>query len=535
MPAMLAHQVRQHGTTEALKGFGRSLSYGDVERESARLALGLLRAGAGKGTRIGVLMPNSPQWAICWFAIQRIGAVAVGLSTFCKPRELAHVLRHADIQTLLMADRYLRHDYCMRMEEAFDGLATLDGQRDLRLPAAPHLRRVYVWNDAAPAWARGTLESLADEGASDLSPDFLAHVEANVTPADMAILIYTSGSTSEPKGVVHTHGTVVRHSRFMAGYSTIAPGDRICASQPFFWVGGMLTLLGAFHKGATLLCPDQPDPDYLANLVRNEQATHLSGWAPQLLALTNQPGFTDEDLRRLKPTSVTQRWILEPGGNLPKDRYPNSLGMTETFGPHSGERRDVLLPEHRAGSFGRALAGLERKIIDPDTGATLPNGQRGELCVRGYTVMQGYYKKERAECFDPDGFFRTGDECSLLDDGHLFFHGRLNEMIKTSGANVAPTEVEDVLRSYLEVMDAAVIGLPDARLGEMVVAAVVAKPDTKLDEQALMSRLHGDLSSYKVPKRIVFFDFDDIPRTPSNKIRKHELKVLIEESIGGRL
>lgn len=532
VPAMLTDQVRQHGAAEAIKGFGRSLSYRDVDRKSAQLALGLLAAGAGKGTRIGILMPNSPEWAVAWFAAHRVGALVVGLSTFYKPPELARVLRHADVDTLLIADRYLNHDYCEGLEQAFGGLAGVSGTDDLYLAEAPFLRRIYVWRDPAPRWARGTLASLIQLGDDAVPPGLLAAVEENVTPADQAIVIYTSGSTSEPKGVVHTHGTVVRHSHLMSQYSTILAGDRICASQPFFWVGGMLTLLGAFHKGATVLCPEHPGGDHLLELLRTEKATHLSGQAPQLLALTDHPDFSDDDLRRLKPTSVTQRWVLEADQKLPRDRFPNSLGMTETFGPHSGERRDVVLPAERAGSFGRALAGVERKIVDQHTGKALPNGQRGELCVRGHTVMEGFYKMERSDSLDAEGFYHTGDECSLLEDGHLFFHGRLNEMIKTSGANVAPSEVEDVLCSYPEVVDAAVVGLPHAQLGQMVVAAVVLQHGTVADEAMLRERLRGELSSYKVPRRIAFFDFDELPRTPSNKIRKHELRALLAGSVG---
>ena len=470
LPAMLKHLGEQHGDKVLASDSSRSLTYRQAERESRQLALGLLAAGVGKGTRVGLLMGNSPDWIAAWFAALRTGALVTGVSTFLKAPELAWVLKFADIDTLLMQDRYLRHDYVDNMERAFPELASARGG-PLRLTDAPYLRSCWVWGEAAPGWARGNPADLRNLGrdAANLSAELLAGVEAEVSPADLAIVIFTSGSTAQPKAVVHTHGTVVRHAYTMFDYSVRSPGTRILVLTPFFWIGGMLTtLLNTMIGGGELICPERPDPGFVLKLLRRELPDHLTGWAGQLNAIKEHPDFKPGDFLRLLPSHNTQRraGVVGPPLDTPLPLVPNSLGMSETFGPHSGELDGVVLAQDRANSFGRAIDGIERKIVDPHGPAELPPGETGELLVRGYSVMQGYYKRERDECFEPDGFFRTGDLCAITGDGHLFFHGRGDETIKTSGANVSPREVELALMAYPEVADAVVLGKPDRRAGK---------------------------------------------------------------------
>ncbi len=532
LPAMLRHLGEKHADRVLASDSSRSLTYRQAEQESRELALGLLAAGIGKGTRVGLLMGNSPDWVVAWFAALRVGALVTGVSTFLKSPELAWVLRFADIDTLLMQDRYLRHDYVDNMERAFPELARARGG-PLRLADAPYLRSCWVWGEAAPDWARGNPAELCNLGrdAAGLSDEFLSGVEAEVSPADLAVVIFTSGSTAQPKAVVHSHGSVVRHAYTMFDYALCAPGTRSLVLTPFFWIGGMLTtLLNTMIGGGELICPERPDPGFVLKLMRRELPDHLTGWAGQLNAIKEHPDFEPGDFLRLMPSHNTQRraGVVGPPLKMPLPLVPNSLGMSETFGPHSGELDGVVLALDRADSFGRAIDGIERKIVEPQGSAELPPGETGELLVRGYSVMQGYYKRERDECFEPDGFFRTGDLCAITGDGHLFFHGRGGEMIKTSGANVSPREVELALMAFPEVAEAVVLGKRDRRAGEIVVAVVVPQPNAHLDPARLRERLDAELSSYKIPKLFITdLQGENLPRTDSGKVQKHALLEMI--------
>ena len=307
---------------------------------------------------------------------------------------------------------------------------------------------------------------------------------------------------------------------------------------PFFWIGGMLTtLLNTMIGGGELICPERPDPGFVLKLLRRELPDHLTGWAGQLNAIKEHADFKPEDFLRLTPSHNTQRraGVMGPPLDAPLPLVPNSLGMSETFGPHSGERDSVVLAEDRANSFGRAINGIERKIVDPQGAVELAPGEVGELLVRGYSVMQGYYKRERGECFEPDGFFRTGDLCAITEDGHLFFHGRGGEMIKTSGANVSPREVELALMAYPEVAEAVVLGQRDPSAGEIVVAVVVPRPDHHVDPQQLRERLDAELSSYKIPKLFITdLQGEELPRTDSGKVQKHALLEMIAPRLEAR-
>ena len=360
-----------------------------------------------------------------------------------------------------------------------------------------------------------------------------------MSPADLAVVIFTSGSTAEPKGVVHSHGTVVRHAYTLFDYAESTPRTRILVLTPFFWIGGMLTtLLNTMIGGAELICPERPDPGSVLEVLRRELPDQITGWAGQLTAIREHPDFRPEDFIRLQASHNTQRraGVVGPPLEVPLPLVPNSLGMSESFGPHSGELDGVLLSEDRADSFGRAIDGIERKIIEPGGFQELPPGETGELLVRGYSIMQGYYKRERSECFEPDGFFRTGDLCSITGDGHLFFHGRGGETIKTSGANVSPREVELALLAYPEVAEAAVLGKPDRRVGEIVVAVVVPQPGKRLDPERLRRRLEAELSSYKIPKLFITDLLgEDLPRTDSGKVQKHELLEMIAPRLDAKM
>jgi acyl-CoA synthetase (AMP-forming)/AMP-acid ligase II len=505
LPAFLRDVVARFADHPLVVANGERITYGDAEARSRRLACGLLADGITKGTRVGILMPNGIDWVVTWLAAARIGALVVPINTFYQVRELAHVLRHADVEQLLMHPRFLKHDYLERLEAVTPELAAADGRRPLRLASMPFLRTVRVWGGCERGWARGGSEELERLAAATPAIDdrFFAAVESEVRPADWLTIVYSSGSTAAPKGVVHSHGTVVRHAQTMAGVYELEPGDRIYSPMPLFWVGGfVISLLAPMHAGACLLTEGAFEAGRTLDLLEAERATVVLGWPHFAQSMAEHPSFARRDLSSVRRGSL---WQVLPEHLRPKDPQlrSNSLGMTETCGPHTvGDSREEL-PESLRGAFGRAVPGVQHKIVDPETGETLPRGELGEICVRGYSRMQALYKVEREATFDADGFYRTGDSGYFDADGWLFFRGRLGEMIKTGGANVTPAEVEAALVELPGVSEAYVAGIPDADRGQVVAAAVVPSAGQDVTSAALLDRLRSAISAYKIPRHIL--------------------------------
>lgn len=524
-PVFLRSLQERYSSSDLIVYEGRRLTYGVAVSESARLARGMLASGISKGSRVGLLMPNSPDFVVAWLAAARIGAVIVPINTFYKPKELAFILHHADIQVLLTADKLLNNDYLERLEACIPQLHEVTHSADTAAPLFlhefPFLRQVYVWGESSRSWS-SSHQQLFD-AADAIDENYLKAAENCVCPADPLTIIYSSGSTADPKGAIHTQGSVIRHSYNLNHWRDIQTGDRIFSPMPFFWVGGLVfTLYCAMHKGCSLICEAVFNPEKTLQLIESERATLVTGWPHYGTALANHPTRAERDLSSIRGGNI---YPLLPASARPADPElrSNALGMTETCGPHSIDRMDVDLPETMRGSFGRALEGVDHKIIDPDSGECLPAGTNGEVCIRGYNVMQGLYKVEREDCFDEDGFYHSGDSGHLNDEGFLFFKARLGDLIKTAGANVAPREVEIVIDEQPEVQCSYVVGLPHPDRGQEVAGAVILNAGQTLDASTLRQRLKQDLSSYKVPGKLFFCAKDDIPFTDSGKVDKRRL------------
>jgi acyl-CoA synthetase (AMP-forming)/AMP-acid ligase II len=526
LPNVIADAVQRHGDLEFLVGTGGSWTFAQAERDSAALALGLLAAGVAKGVRVGLWLATTPHWVLAWWAVGRIGGFAVPLSTLFQAREITWAVGEADIDTLFVDAAWVD-----RLEDIFPELATQTSPR-LFLSALPYLRRIVVFGACDRPWAMSTetLTSLA-AACPGLDRSHLARVEAQVTPADWLIGICTSGSTSMPKIVVHTHGSMIRiNHAYHAHGMGLPPDARLYCGMPFFWIGGLNGgLMAAMFAGACLVLPEGFSADEILSSVNRHRVTRLRIWPTQFKTLNDRALEQGQDLAPLMP-------LLAPmdaqGRPVPAERRIASLlGMTECFGPHGFGHYDETLPESKGGSWGRSIDGLERKVIDPVTGETLPPGEQGELCIRGFALMAEYYKRERGDVFDRDGWFRTGDVCRLDEDGYLFFQGRDSDMIKTGGANVSPQEVELVLSSFAEVAEAMVVGMPDEQRGESVVAVLVPRAGHTIDVAAIQRRMKQEISSYKVPRRIVVMSADAIPRTSGGKVRKGELRKNLSEKV----
>lgn len=531
VPALLAHLVATRRDHPAVVMAHDAVTFAELDARSARMARALLAAGAGKGARIGLLMPDGIEWVVAFFASLRIGALLTCISTLCTPGELAHILRNSDCQMLLAARRYLGHDYAATLEAALPGLARQNAGK-LRVECAPFLRQVWIDDAAGLGWAQPLKALLALADAPD-APDtaLLNAAEREVTPGDDAIVIHTSGSTALPKAVVHRHWAIARHSPELARQFALSPDDRMMPLLPAFWLAGLSTMTQTLAIGATVIYPASPAVHDALDMIERFGVTRVNAWGdrqPRLVEGARARGIAIDHIPELTG-------FRDSAGNAIGTAIA-MFGMTETFSAHSALPVDQPLPSDKQGSFGRAIDGYERRVVDPGTGAVLPPGEAGELQVRGQALMSGFYKRRRDEVFTPDGFYPTRDLVRIDADGWLYPAGRIDDMIKSRGANVSRLEVEAALVALPGVRAAVVAGVPHEAFGRMVVAAVVPEPGPESGpeptEAGLKAALRETLSSYKVPRRIVFVAEADIARTATGKIRLAELGAMIESRLG---
>lgn len=529
LPGLFAAVVAARGKHDAIAMLHETVSYEELDRRSAEMARALLAIGAGKGTRIALMAPDGIFWMTAFLAGLRIGALVSLVSTLCTPRELAHILRNSDIQIFIGARRFLRHDYGETLQAALPGLAEGKAEQ-LRLPAAPYLRSIWLDDAGGLDWARPVDDLLARAHAPE-APDtaLLAAIEREVAPGDDAVIVYTSGSTSAPKAVMHTQRTLATHPAEVARYFLLKSDDRMMPTLPAFWLGGLVMALEVLSVGATLVYPESPDTEVIVDTIERLAVNRVNSWGDMMVKLREAAvarGIDVDSIVGLGP------FRDQRGELIPPQLQSNMLGMTETFAIHSAEPLNARLPEDKAGASGRSVNGYERRVVNPETGEQVPPGEVGELQVRGGGLMSGFYKKERREVFTPDGFYPTGDLVRIDADGYLYYVARRGDMIKTKAANVSRLEVEAALRELPEVELPVVAGLPDPELGQRVVAAVVPAPGTAPTEDSLRAALRGTLSSYKIPRDIVFISPEDVPRTSTGKIRLSEVADMIDARIG---
>ncbi|UXA16047.1 class I adenylate-forming enzyme family protein [Mycobacterium sp. SMC-4] len=499
--ALLTRAVVDHPDRTYVVSPDCRLSYAEAQRRSAEHARWLLARGVGKGTRVGLFFPNGPEWVTWWLAASRIGAIVVPLSTHYRAAELAKVVRLADVALMVAPVQVLNVDVAGLFEQAWPDLA---GQRPARLmlTEAPFLRTIAITGGAGPRW------SDAPRPDERVGAGLLARAEAEVSAADLTIMVHTSGSTADPKGVLHTHGTLVRQtSTWPAAVRAVTGSDAspvILCAMPFFWIGGVLAVTGALHEPVTLLVLPRLDPGVALELIESERATGVVGWPAFTQRLRAHPDFATRDLSsapllRDGPVDIAMT-------NVP-DGFPVHRTMSET-----------------AGGFGYT----EIVVVD-ESGAPVEDGTVGELWVRGIGVMAGYNKRERSDTFDVDGWYHTGDRVYRKPgDPRLFYVGRSTDLIKTSGANVSPLEVEAVIESFHDVAQCVVVGIEHPERGEEV-CAVVVPIGGELDTAAVARRTATLLSSYKVPSRWILAASERIPTLASGKLDRKALREWVQD------
>jgi acyl-CoA synthetase (AMP-forming)/AMP-acid ligase II len=500
---------------------GRELSFREADLTSRRVAKELLEQGVTKGTRVALQMGNSIEWIVAFYAVVRIGAIAVPLSTAYKPRELATSLRHSDASILIFPNLLGGKDHAAFIESALPGLTDADSGL-LRLLEAPYLRTIRTSGEIDRPWARPIYLGIDSPLAPtpDIGDAMFDAVEAEANPADLAMLVYTSGTTAEPKGVMHTHGSWIRHNENLSRFNGFKPDRVTYAANPWFWIGGLGLGIGcSLARGFPLLCMNPHEPAGAFDLMEQYQATELAMWPHLAKRFMQQLVDAGKDLSRVPALDAMMTFVGDP------QLRHNSLGQTESFGPHTAAGGEVNreLPDELRGSFGFPVPHLEHRIVDPTTGRDVAGAESGEVIVRGYSLSAGLYKRERHEAFDDDGWLHTGDRGHFIGDV-LIFTGRITEMIKTSGSNVAPREVEVAIEKFPAVSLAVVLGVPDPERGEAVGAVVAIRDGATIDVDALRAALYEVLSNYKVPRYIVVVPQADVPTLGSGKPDKRMLR-----------
>ncbi|GAA0389421.1 AMP-binding protein [Streptomyces luteireticuli] len=509
--ANLARTVELFGEREALVDVrgGRRWTYAEFARAVEEVALGLLAKGVAQGDRVGIWAVNCPEWVMVQYATARIGAVMVNINPSYRVHELAYVLRQSGVSVLISAVEYKKSDY-RRMVEQVRG-------------ECPALRDVVYLGD--PTWT-----GLVRLGGS-IPRERLAEREAGLSPSDPVNIQYTSGTTGFPKGATLTHRNILNNAYSVGELLGYTEEDRIALPVPFYHCFGMVMgNLAATSHGACVVIPARTfDPTATLHAVERERCTSLYGVPTMFIAELDLPDFATYDLSTLRtgimagspcPTDVMKRVVAE----MHMEEVVIAYGMTETSPVSTQTRRDDDL-DRRTGTVGRVLPHIEVKVVDPDTGATVPRGETGELCTRGYSVMLGYWNEpERtAEAIDADRWMHTGDLAVMDEDGYVRIVGRSKDMIIRGGENVYPREIEEFLHTHPKIADVQVVGVPDERLGEEIMACVILRdPAEPLTRDELARYCRGRLAHYKVPRYLRIME--SFPMTVSGKVRKVRLR-----------
>ena len=515
LPALLDAMARRFPDREFVVDGERRWTYREFRRDARSLAKGLVRLGVGPRDKVALLMGNRAEWLLGDFAVTMLGATLVAVNTWYRTYELSHVLGHSDCTTLVTADRYLGQDYIAMLQEI-----------RARLPL---LRRVVCLPEAGDAVPPGmvsfaSLERLGGD-VDDAEIDALAGA---VRPDDVAYFLYTSGTTSMPKGAQLCHGGIVGNGFNIGERLHLRETDRVWMGISLFWAFGCENALpAAMTHGGAIVLQRAFAPEAALALIEREQCSVYYGTQNMTLALVEHPDRARRDLSSLRTgLTIGGPRAVRLGIELGAREMCQCYGLTECYG--NSAVSDAAEPAAlREEACGRPLPGTEIVIADPATHASLPPGQIGEIKIRGH-VMPGYYNdpERNAEAFDADGFFLSGDLGWLDADGFVHFHSRLKEMLKSGGILFAPREIEEYLTSLPEIGEAHAVGVPDARKEEVVACAVVLRDGARLDPGELIARCRAALAGYKVPAHIWVVGPEELPRTATGKVQKFRLREL---------
>lgn len=526
----LAATVRSYGDREAFICQQERLTWNEVQAGARRIAAALHAHGIRKGDHVGIMMGNGAIWLQTFFACATLGAVTVPVNTRFKTDELAFCLKQADIKLLVFAQTFLGIDFVELVGEVEPALRTT-------LPGAalPQLEKaVMVGTGSCPAGALRFEDFLA--AADDVAAAAIDDLGAKVVPDDLLLMQYTSGTTSFPKGVMLSHANMLTNAWAAGQRIGVQADDRYFSIRPFFHVSGTtLSVLVSLVYGCCLLTLPKFDVAETLRVLEEERCTLTSGNDTIFLMMMGHPDFDRHKLHlRGGWAAAGPEVMLQIQDVMGVPNVCNAYGQSEAS-PNVvlSDRNDPFAL--RAAGWGLPHPGTEVRIADAATNAVLPVGERGEIQVKGWHVMRGYYKmpEATAKAFTEDGWLRTGDLGEMSADGRIRMVGRLKDMYRVGGENVAPAEVEETLHGHPAVQQAQVIGVPDARLGEVTAAFVLLKAGKTADAQELIAWCKARCANFKVPRYLQVVDtFDNIGMTGSSKVQKNKLRAHAIELFG---
>jgi fatty-acyl-CoA synthase len=496
---------------------GRRWTYAALADDVAALAQGLLATGIAKGDRVGIWAPNLPEWVLVQFATARIGAILVNINPAYRSHELSYVLQQSGIRTLIAAEAFKTSDYRGMIDEVRGECEALS-------------EVVYI---GTPSW-----DTLVAAGRDRTDADLAAR-EATLSFDDPINIQYTSGTTGFPKGATLSHHNILNNGFFVAETQAFTEHDRVVVPVPFYHCFGMVMgNLGAVSHGSCIVIPGPGfDPAATLRAAGAEKATVLYGVPTMFIAELADPSFPDHDLSTLRtgvmagspcPVEVMKRVISEMGMTEVTICY----GMTETSPVSTQTRPDDDL-DRRVSTVGQVHPHLEVKVVDPATGLTVPRGEPGEFCTRGYSVMLGYWNMpdRTAESIDSSRWMHTGDLAVMDADGYLSIVGRIKDMVIRGGENVYPREIEEFLYTHPDIVDAQVVGVPDAKYGEELMVWLRQREGSEpLTAEAIRTFCTGKLAHYKIPRYVKLVD--SFPMTVTGKIRKVEMREVSIAELG---
>jgi fatty-acyl-CoA synthase len=496
---------------------GRRWNYHELRADVHAVALALAGLGISKGDRVGIWSPNCPEWTLVQFATAKLGAILVNINPAYRSHELKYVLNQAGVRTLVAATRFKTSDYA----------AMIDQVR----PECPELRDVLLID--TPEW-----DAFVARGR-DADPTVLADTQQGLAADDPINIQYTSGTTGFPKGATLSHHNILNNGFFVGELCGYTERDRICIPVPFYHCFGMVMgNLAAISHGACMVIPAPGfDPKLTLDAVAEHRCTSLYGVPTMFIAELAEPDFDDYDLASLRtgimagspcPVEVMKQVIERMGMTEVTICY----GMTETSPVSTQTRADDSI-DRRVSTVGRVHPHLEVKVVDPDTGRTVPRGRAGEFCTRGYSVMLGYWEQpdKTAQAIDSARWMHTGDLAEMDDDGYVRITGRIKDMVIRGGENIYPREIEEFLYTHPDILDAQVIGVPDDRYGEELMAWIrMREGAAPLDADAVREFCTGKLAHYKIPRYVHVVD--EFPMTVTGKVRKVEMREKAVEILG---
>jgi len=521
LPDLLDEMAGRHPEREAVVAGDARLTYAQYRARVRELAKGLHRLGVRPGAKVALLMANRLEWLLTDFAVAMLGATLVPVSTWSRARELDYVLRHADATTLITVDRFLGQDYLAMLAEIGAGVSHFPLLRHLVCLSPERHHGLTAFGD------------LAELGAAVPDREIDARKMA-VKPTDIPYILYTSGTTSTPKGVPLAHAGLIENMFNIGERQHLDEHDRLWLGISLFWgFGCENALLAVMTHGGCVVLQERFDAGDALRLIERERCTVYYGTPNIALALTEHPDRPRCDLRSLRTgAAIGSAQAMQMVMELGAAEICNVYGLTECYGNCTvTDAHDPV--DVRLHTVGRPLPGMEIKIADPRTHRPLPPGEVGEIAIRGY-MMPGYYKdpEKNAAAFDAEGWFLSGDFGVIDDDGRLRFRGRIKEMVKTGGINVAPLEVEEILLGHPGVEQAYVVGIPDIRREEAVAAVVVLRTPGAVSADDLREFCNKALAAFKVPQHFRFLAREELPVTASGKVQKHRLRERLVAELG---